>query len=405
MSKTRSLAIVGLCLVNCLAGCGPTATGLENRKAAKERVGLFHAQLSFDQAKQSFEVGRLDRAEAAIKTAIMQYPDAPEFWVMQGRILLEKHRLETALESFMTAVEKDPEMAEAHYYAGIVFERWSDDEQAYEQHLAASELDPTNVQYLLAAAESLVALGEIQAARALVEPRLDYFEHNAAMHHLLGQLYLLEGQQALAADQYAEAQLLNPNDLSLLEETARVLFDADRYEDCHNAVSQWRQNTGEERSDMLLMEARCLAMMDRSEDARDVYQQLTQSDPSNVIVWIELGTTAWEMQDFHRVAQCSVRTIALAPDRFEGYMLRGVNERQRGHLQEAVSAFREAAKRASNSAMPAILLGLTLEQQGMAGPALEAYAEAMRIEPENPEAAMLHDRLLQTQTASVPADN
>ena len=61
------------------------------------------------------------------------------------------------------------------------------------------------------------------------------------------------------------------------------------------------------RVEWLLLEARCLAVMERTLEARNVYTRLSQEDPTNVNVWIELGTVAWELEDYHRVAQCSAR--------------------------------------------------------------------------------------------------
>ena len=107
-------------------------------------------------------------------------------------------------------MDKDEQCAEAHYFAGIVFQRWSDDEQAYEHYMQAFEQESDNVQYLLASAESLVALGEFGAARELVEPKLSYFEYNSALQHLLGQIALLEGDVQEAATRYAEARMLDP---------------------------------------------------------------------------------------------------------------------------------------------------------------------------------------------------
>ena len=127
---------------------------------------------------------------------------------------------------------------------------------------------------------------------------------------------------------------------------------------------------------------------------------IIKADPSNIDAWIELGTVAWELEDFHRVAQCSLRVIALAPDRFEGYMLKGINERHHGKLDDAVTLFRQAADRSAGSALPHVLLGLTLEERGEIDGALAAYRAAVDIDPKNQEAMKLEARLAASRRVS-----
>ena len=76
--------------------------------------------------------------------------------------------------------------------------------------------------------------------------------------------------------------------------------------------------------------------MERNAEARNIYLRLSQLRPNDVDIWIEFGTIAWELGDFRRVAECSSRITALGPDRFEGYMLRAINERHKGNMPEAI---------------------------------------------------------------------
>ncbi|MHC4990459.1 MAG: tetratricopeptide repeat protein [Planctomycetota bacterium] len=385
----------------CISGCnGPTKSGREARSAARDRIDLFNAQLSFDQAKQSFEVGRLDRALRLVEEAIVQYPDRAEYYQLEGQIYFEMHRLERAIESFMTAIEKDPTNPEPHYFAGIVFQRWSDDEQAYEHYSRAAELDAADLHYVLAAAESLLALGELDAARTLLEANMTNFSHNSAVHHLLGQISLMEGDVKEATSRYMQARMLNPEDHMLIEELSRAQYLAGDYQGCYESVRQLQVLQEDPRPDLTLLEARCLALLGRSTEARALYTRLSQEDPSNVDVWVELGTIAWELEDFQRVAQCGARITNLAPDRFEGYMFRGISERYRENLTAAVTALREAVGRSTDSPMPHILLGMTLEERGDSHGALQAYRRALSIDPQSPQANALFQRLSTTDAIS-----
>ncbi|MHC4989923.1 MAG: tetratricopeptide repeat protein [Planctomycetota bacterium] len=401
--KDALLLTVGLLGAVALQGCGPTQAGIEAREDARDRLDMFNAQVSYEQAMQSYEVGRFDRALRNVEGAISVYPEMSEYHLLQGRIYLEMHRLEDALKAFNTALEKNPDDPEAHYYSGIVFQRWSDDEQAYEEYQAAFEADPTNVQYLLASAESMIALGEFDVAHDMLVEKLEYFEHNSAMQHLLGQIALLQGDLAEAETRYTEARLLSPDDVQLLEELARVQFRNGSYQSCFESVRELVRSVEEPRVDLSLLEARCLALLGRNTEARTVYTELSQVNPDNVEVWVELGTIAWELGDFHRVAQCSARITTLASDRYEGYMLRGIYERHNKNLESAVQAFRQATSYSADATLPHILLGISLEEFGQYDSAQLAYRDALRIDPASREATVLLQRLDEgARISSVP---
>jgi len=393
MHLRLSLPVLLLAAAVMTTGCGPTKAGLDARAAARERINAFNANFTCDQARQEFEVGQFERALRDVELAIEQSPDVPEFHVLKGRIHLETHRLERAAEAFSTALEKDARCAEAHYYAGIVYQRWSDDTQSYAHYRSAYDIEADNVQYLLAAAEAMIALGRLDEARGLVDARLAYFEHNAALRHLLGQIALLEGDPKTAAQLYAEARLLDPDNDLLLEELAWAQYEAELYAQCHDTVTMICEKMDEPRADLIHLQARCLTMLDRPAEAHRLYLQLTRCSPAEASVWVEFGTIAWKLGDYRRVAQCGVRVVSLAPDRYEGYMLKGLYERHHGRLDEAARLLQVAADRADETSLPHLLLGRTLEEAGRDRAAMNAYADAMRVDPQSTEARSLYQQL------------
>jgi Flp pilus assembly protein TadD len=428
-----------------LGACNSTdSQSVKTRQAANDRMNLVQAQIHRDQSYQAFQTGQFDKALREINHAIDRFPKMPDYYVLQGRIFMETHKLEQALRSFQTAIEKADTLqdeiargadkhakgsdstntvssaarqdnrtatelakttAQAHYFAGIVFQRWSDDEQAYQHYRQAFELESTNAQYLLASAESLVALGEFESAKQLIESKLTYFEHNAALRQLQAQIALLQGEPKKAAALYGEARLLSPDDDMLLEQLMWAQYAAEMYGQCHESVKRLQERAKNTRPELFHLEARCLAQMNRGVEARDLYLQLTRMQPADATIWSELGTLAWDLGDYRRVALCSAQLIALAPDRYEGYMLKGINERYKGNLDEAIELFRKACALGSDVALPHLLLGKALEQSGDLSGAKLAYQSASQVEPNSPEARELLSRLLSTERmTAAPSD-
>jgi len=398
------LGVVAAGGIMMVGGCnGPTKAGKEARTQANDRMNLVSAQVSYDQARQLYETGQFERAERELTVAINRFAKAPEYHLLHGRIKLETHNLEAALACFHTALEIKPDYAQAHYFIGIVNQRWSDDDASYQAYHRAFEIEPTNGQYLLAAAESLIALNQLDEAQNLIESKLGYFEHNGALRQLQGQIAMLQGDPRKAADIYGQARLLNPDDDMLLEELMWSQYAAGLYGQAHESVQRLELRSKTERTDLTHLKARCLTMMNRTTEARELYLSLTRLSPSDVELWCELAAIAWELGDYRRVAQASVEVIALAPDRFEGYMFRGINERQKGNLTAAVGFFRQAAERSQTNAMPHLLLGQACEEAGEREAALLAYNDGLAAEPQSTEAAELLRRWNEGQRiTSVP---
>ncbi|MHC5026974.1 MAG: tetratricopeptide repeat protein, partial [Planctomycetota bacterium] len=203
----RAAHFGALLLMTTLAACGPTKTGIEAREQARERLDIVNAQMTFDQAERAFEAGRFERALDSLEEAIARYEENPEAHVLHGRIYLETHRLGKAYDAFTRAAELDEEMAEPIYFLAIIEQRRSNLEEARDLYMQASELDDQNVQYVLAAAECLVNMERHEEATDLLMGSLEQFEHNAAMHHLLGQIALLQGELDLAVSRYSQARM------------------------------------------------------------------------------------------------------------------------------------------------------------------------------------------------------
>lgn len=389
-----SFALTSIVLI--VAGCnGPTKAGLEAREDANNRINAFSAGFTYDQARQEFLSGQFERAERSIGVAIEQAPELASYRVLQGRIYLETNRLQEAIDALNVAQEKDPEMPDVHYYKGIVYQRWSRDEEAYDAYRAAFELEPTNEQYLLATVESLIILSRLDEAETLVEERLDYFEHNPALRHVLSSIAQLKGEHARAAKLLEEACLLSPDEDALFEELAWAQYRAGQYGAGLDTLTLLEDRMVGDRPDLEHLKARCLTAVGQMQDAYRLYREVLRTDPTNESAWAEYGILAWELGDISTVGRAGARLISSAPDRYEGYLLRGVYERGYGHFAQAVELFEQAADRTRTDVMPLLLLGRTHEQMGNERVATAIYETAVELFPNSD-----HARRLLTAAAS-----
>ena len=370
-----SLALLGL------AACGgPSKAGLEAREAAYSRIDLINTQIGYSQAQQAFETGQLRDSLELIEKTVERYPDAAEYHLLHGRVLLELHRLDEALAAIESALEQDESLADAHYFIGVIHQRWSEDEEAYEHYLKATDLDDTSPQYLLAAAEALVALGRNEEAKNLMEGRLRKFEHHPAFRHLLGQIAQLQGDREAAARLYEEASLLQPDDMQLVEELATAQFLAEQIPACMDTIRIIESGDHILNKQMTLLKARCLMQSERYTEARIIYGELRTSEPNDVHIWEEWGWLAWLLEDRRGLQEAGQRVTKLAPDHSTGWIMLAVIERADNALAAAEAHLETAVACEDVGSLAWVLLSKIRQMRGDDAGADTARATAIRLD-------------------------
>jgi len=342
----RSIVCV-VAAVAWLGGCnGPTKVGKEMREQAYSRMDAVNARLVHEQAMSAFETGQLEDARLLLSEAIARFPGQASWHSLMGRILLEQHRLDAARASFEEALSLDPELSESAYYLGVLHERWSEDAIAASYFQQAWSLDQDRPQYLLAAAEALMASGELDRARNLLESKMEYFEHHAGLRHLLAHVAMRSGDHVEAASHCEAARLLVPDDKALSTDLALMRFGAGDWSGCLDAVADVRLRWGEAPPVLLRCEARALMALGRSVEARAVVRDLCTASPNDAGLWREFGLLGWEVGDWSTVAEAASRLKGLDAFPWEQGLFEGLTLRQGGdhaaaerHLTELTKTF------------------------------------------------------------------
>lgn len=373
------------------AGCAPPKqTMSESRQLARERWADARSSVLYGIALQQFNAGDLDKSQKTISQALAADPERAPYLNLLARIQMERGQLERAYHTLEQAIGVEPENADSHYTMGVVFQRWQRYDAALERYEEAYRLAPDKVQHLLAAAEMMVKLEQIDAAIARLEDKLAYFENNAAIRVSVGRMYMLKRDFTSASRRLREAAVLSPDDPTIGEHCALAEVAAGHHADAIYRLQRvLTQPTYENRDDLRLVLGECHVQLRQLPEARLVFIDLTRRDPNNLDAWIKLGEVSLIAGDRVRLAESARRILALAPQRYEGHMLRGLVESQTGNLDAALASFDRAAQLAPDNTQPLILKGMTLEQAGQADGAAAAYQQALRVSPDDANARRL----------------
>ena len=399
-ARTALLALAAGTIVT-LAGCqGHGVYTTEALDAAEARMSSIQAATRWDLAHQQFLSGDLEKALGNVKTSIELHDEVAQSHVLHGRILLEMGQLKAALDAFNTAIEHDEETADPFYYRGIVFERFGQFADAYESYESAAEREASDPQFAIAAAEMLIQLDRLDDAEDALVSRESEFQHSAGVKQTLGHIALLQDEPRKAVSLFREARLLASDDLSITEDLITAEMRAEYWVEAEfNARTLLETDEFEDRRDITQLRARCLAELGRPVDSRQLLLDLTTrpGGASDASVWLDLGKVCVELGDERRVRQCASKFSALAPARHEGYMLSAALDMRAGQYESALAALQLAAERTVTDARPAMLLGVVYQQLGRHDEAATSFAEALKINPQDPRA--------QRMLASMPLDD
>ena len=393
MHTTRtfwSVARLTVAAAAVLVAAGCSSQHEKNKSAAVDRYHNLRSGLMYSMAQQQFAAGDLEMAQKSVKDALMVDPDHPRLLCLAGRISLEKGQLERAWHLFDLSIQKDARYPEAHYYKGIVDQRWQRNDEALQNYQKAYELELDNAGYLLAMAEMMIATDRTDAALELLTSKLDYFDQNAGLRLAIAQIHTLRNEHAQAAEMYRQASILRPEDHKLQEDLAMGLIAAGQYAEAQDVlVRLMKQSEYAQRADLRRALASTQVKLGRNTEARQTLQDLTAQNAATADDWLQLAELCWGQGDNGGALAAANRAITLEPQRHEGYLLAGMAWQKRARLDHALKMFDRAAELAPDSAMPLILRGVALQKAGKPEAAAVAYHEALRRQPGDERAQKL----------------
>jgi len=392
------------------AGCGQKHGEYtsEHISQAQERMAVLKSGTEWQMAQQQFLAGDLEKSFKTVNRSIAINPNVTKSHILKGRILIEKGRLEEARESLLTAEKLDDKNVDAQYYLGIVHEQFNQPSDALTRYNKAADLDPANPQYVVAASEMLVQLGQLDQAEQLLASRKATFEYNAAVRQSLGHIAQLRNDHKGAAQYFSEALLLAPDDVAILEDLAQSQHKAGLFADAEFSLNRLLENPlTADRRDFKALRAKCLVATNRPVEARSILLELTADKEAarDFSSWVELGNVCVVLKDKAHLRQSAQRATSLQPNRHEGYTLKAMSHRLEGRSEDALAATDEAIKRCGNDAAPYVLRAMI--QQDLGRP-FDARASLQSAAERNPNSqgirAMLAKVEQQTGAAVTSGD-
>jgi tetratricopeptide (TPR) repeat protein len=384
----NTLLVAALTLLSLLAGCSA------NKDTPRQQV---HAQWNnaragvlYGLAKQQVESANLAEARKSLDEALTLQPDSVSIHLLSSRVRIEQGQLDAAIDELNLSLKIDPNCAEAAYLMGVVMQRWEKPADALKWYAQAAEKNAAEPAYVLARAETLVAMDQTRKALDYLQERMAYFETSAPIRDAIGQIMISIGQYAQALPILRQAMILAQDEPLYAEHYALALYYAGQFRDSLALLDRINSAKSDApRADLLLAQAQCLLSLDRPRDARDILQDLAINYPSNSSIWLALAQSHLACEDPDRAELSLNKALALDPASSQAILMRGYLRLSQGRLDDALNAFSKAAEFAADDPMPLTLVGYVLELKGESRTAMEMYAKALKISPKDALASRL----------------
>lgn len=395
-TSKQIIMVLGLSTIAALAGCSGLGQQSkhtnEGMKLAQAKINGIKAGVEWETAERQFLAGDLDKALRTCERAIIMNPNVVKSHVLKGRILMERGNFELAIDSFRQAATLAPDNIDAQYFQGIIAERQARYDEALMRYTKAMELDPTDAQHVIAAAEMCIQLGQMEKGETLLREKASLFNANAGIRHALGQMEMIRNRFDTACEQFNQARLLAPDDLVILEDLTRAQIAARKYGEAEfNLQMLLKAPQNADRTDLQILQVRCLAAMDRLVDARTIMGNVVMNAKhgNDLSAWIMYGNICARLEDPIRLRQSVSRILQLAPDRPEGYALRSMLMRMTNQPQAALTAINTAISINPNDPEQWVIRGLIQAEAGEYSDSQRSLRSALKLDPQNGNANQL----------------
>lgn len=389
-------------VVALFAGCeGP------HKEYVKPHLDAFaatRANMLYQAAEQQYKVGELTKCRESLKKAIEADPEHPyaPLFVLTGRVELEGGSLERAATALKKAVEIDGKNAEGYYLLGVVYQRWQKFEEASGYYSQAADKKPEEATYAVAAAEMLIANGQLEEAKEFLSTKMYYFEQSAAMRIALARIATLQGDAAGAARNYRDAVLLLPEDKTLSFNYALALFDAGKYTEASKILEglrydpptlpKARKASAEDaetdakaavsnKVSLLITLGECYVNMKRPVDARDCFQEAIRAQPANATAFLALGKTCLMTGEYQIVIEAADRVLRLDPRNVDAMILQAAVQQKEKKWNDAMVTLAGAAKITPKDPTVLCMSGISAMQLGKKDYAVTFFELALAAKP------------------------
>ena len=390
MLKARNILmfiLAGIAVV--LAGCDSYA---DKKAAARQKLEATTAQTKVAVANDLFENGRTEEAEAMLLKCLEVDPEMAHGHLLMGRLRFSQSRLDDAEKSFRMATDLDANMGRAWYCLGVVAQRNKSNE-AFGYYYKAMTLEPGNVDYIIAAAETYIEDNRYDAGLKLLDEKNALLGGEIRLQMAKADILLRFGKVKEAINVYNQILLKQSNNAETTEALAYCyIIDKDwgKAVEMFESLASNPGNTS--KNSYLKMLAMCSMNASEYGKAVSYYDQLSVEQRDSAEVWLQMGQAALGAGAPRRALSCAQRALTLRPGWAEAIVLRGCAQYANKNYTDAIDNFREITSDSKMSCFGWLMMGRCYQRLGEKSLMEKAYSNVAKLDTENKFATLISEQ-------------
>lgn len=381
----RSTVLLLLSLGACSTAKEPTA-----QESARRQWNDAQSSVLIGLASDQYQNADFDKSRSTIDQAIRLSPTNAPAHILSAKLYIEGGQLELAEGELNVARRLDPGSAETDYLCGVIYQRWQQPQRALECFQYACDKAPSELAYLLAKAEMLVAMDRRDQALSLLQAKVAFFEHSGAIRDEVGLLLVQQGRYPEAIEMFRRGTILASDDLTIKEHLAMALFCNGQYSEAAGLLSDLLSDPQyAHRSDLMITLGECQLQSASPGDAVVTFQEASQISPDSSGVWLGLGRAELQLNNLRRSELALRHGLAVDDSSSEGHLLLGYVEMRQNRLGEAYASFTRANQLDPSDTVSLCMVGLALDRMGRGKEASDCFQKALKMKPGDQMAGQL----------------
>ncbi|HEY1685545.1 MAG TPA: tetratricopeptide repeat protein [Tepidisphaeraceae bacterium] len=376
-----------------IAGCTQTKKPQTMHEQSTTEWNHARAAIYYSLAKQQYESTEFDKSRQSVDQAITLEPKNVPALLLSAKLFIEGNQLEAAERQLDQVRATDVKNAEADYLSGIVYQRWQMPALALTHYISACDKAPAELAYVMARAEMQVTLDRTSEALELLQSKVQYFDHSAAIRDAIGQLLVDQGKYAAAVDMFRQAALLADGDNSIHERLGLAMYYARQYHDAADTLGLLTSSPSyAKRADILLALGDAQMHLERWHDALNSFQAASEADPSSE-TWLKTAEAAMQLGDLHWSLISINKALAIDSTNSKAEIMLGYLRLKENRLADSLSAFIAANRLDPKDSLSVTMTGYVYEKRGMKKEAVECYNRALVLHPGDELAVQLLQKI------------
>jgi Tfp pilus assembly protein PilF len=405
VNVTRSIAGWSLGLLVLAAGCN-TMSHSTAKVQAHERWNQVRGQIKLQLAEQQYESGMVEDAAVTLREAINLDPTQPAAYALLTEAYLELGKTASAEQALTLADRAGLSSAALTYLTGVIHEQRGRLGDAVEAYGDARELDPRNVDYLVAQAECLVSLGKPDAAIALLNENADRIDNDGTLSALVGHIAVMLDKSDLATERFGDALAADTGSKLVAEELGRLLVRTGRCEEALALLNPLVDGKGQKSAGGTILRAiaTCQLALGHPAKARTTLVEYAQSSPDDAPAQLILAKAALACDDMMTALRAVDLVRQRQPNEPELWLVRAAVNFKRGKLIAAASDLYDVLQNDPNDVDAHCLLAEVMRARDQADAARTHFEQALRLDPDSIWATQGLKALTHRDAAPMPVD-